>query len=162
VRNARNGHKTRRFDHYDWKLHLCYAYFISIINRHRLKTKHLGETWIEEFELFLRSSFELYSNFVQTFLQKKFELFWIVRKRKTLWNLFDFCQIFQFFEKTRTFPEVHYGNSQSVPTQNPILEIGNLSLAHDFWIHAQWMEWLMTKWPKQLQHLCQCLCVMLC
>jgi hypothetical protein len=72
--------------------------------------KHLGETWIEEFELFLQSSFELCSNFVRTlfelffkkslnFCSKNFELFRIVRKRKTFWNLFDFCQIFQFFEK---------------------------------------------------------------
>ncbi len=35
-----------------------------------------------------------------------FELLRIVRKRKTFWNLFDFCEIFHFFEKNRTFPEV--------------------------------------------------------
>jgi hypothetical protein len=35
--------------------------------------KHLGETWIREFELFLQSLFKVCSNFVRTFL-KKFEL----------------------------------------------------------------------------------------
>jgi hypothetical protein len=70
-----------------------------------------------KFELFLRTSSIRSSNFlrtkfeevrrkVRTFCSKNFELFRIVRKRKTFWNLFDFCEIFRFFEKNRTFPEV--------------------------------------------------------
>jgi hypothetical protein len=71
-----------------------------------------------KFELFLRTSSIRSSNFlrtkfeevrrkVRTFCSKNFELFRIVRKRKTFWNLFNFCEIFHFFEKNRTFPEVH-------------------------------------------------------
>jgi hypothetical protein len=55
---------------------------------------------------FLQTKFEEVQRKVRTFCSKNFELFRIVRKRKTFWNLFDFCEIFRFFEKNRTFPEV--------------------------------------------------------
>jgi hypothetical protein len=63
-----------------------------------------------KFELFLRTSSirssKKFEEKVQTFCSKNFELFRIVRKRKMFWNLFDFCEIFRFFKKNRTFPEV--------------------------------------------------------
>jgi hypothetical protein len=49
-----------------------------------------------KFELFLRTSSIRSSNFVLR----------IVRKTKTFWNVFDFCEIFRFSKKKRTFPEV--------------------------------------------------------
>jgi hypothetical protein len=55
---------------------------------------------------FLQTKFKEVWRKVRRFCSKNFELFRIVWKRKTFWNLFDFCEIFRFFEKNWTFPEV--------------------------------------------------------
>ncbi len=82
--------------------------FSYIINRHCLKTKHLREAWIEEFELFLRSSFKLCSNFVWTFLQKMFELLfeelWTCSnhaKKKNVLEFIRFLPSFPIFQKNK-------------------------------------------------------------
>jgi hypothetical protein len=75
------------------------AQYRSNAHASRAKVRTISSNFFEQSS----KKFEEVRRKVRTFCSKNFELFRIVRKRKTFWNLFDFCEIFHFFEKNRTF-----------------------------------------------------------
>jgi hypothetical protein len=81
----------------------------NALNRHHLKTKHLRETWIREFELFLQSSFELCLNFssnkVQT-VRRTLNFFESCKKEKRFGIYSIFVKYSNFSTKKQTFLEV--------------------------------------------------------
>jgi hypothetical protein len=114
VGNARNGHKTRRFDHYDLKLHLCYTYF-NIYHKltpseNEASRRNLDRRVRTVSSKFVRTLFELCSNFsskkVRTFVRRTSNFFESFEKEKRFGIYSIFAKFSNFSKKKRTFPEV--------------------------------------------------------
>jgi hypothetical protein len=107
VGNARNGHKTRRFDHYDLKLHLCYTYF-NIYHKltpseNEASRRNLDRRVRTVSSKFVRTLFELCSNFsskkVRTFVRRTSNFFESCEKEKRFGIYSIFAKFSNFSKK---------------------------------------------------------------